>query len=47
MKFCDRCGMPIFFDPVWDSGRIVRWRALNPDGSDHLHSYETNEVPWQ
>ena len=39
--------MPIGFRPVWEGGRIVHWKAVNPDGSPHLHSYANNEVPWQ
>lgn len=49
MRFCDTCGLPIGFVPVWKDGQIFRWKALNPDGSPHYHtSYETNhQVVWQ
>jgi len=47
MRYCDRCGLPIGFRPVWVHGRPAYWKAVNPDGSPHMHSYEHNEVPWQ
>ena len=49
MRYCDICGLPIGFEPVWRDGKPLRWKALNPDGSPHSHSYQENynEVPWQ